>query len=136
MSKITGPVQSYCENSNPINSKGAKMAITDITNSKWIQFLAAGGELVVEIDKEDIVKGNEPAGEFEASPEIAARLESGFQLVPSEMMLTSEVVAAATQYGDDWTYVTIQVYSRGGTITYRKLPTGRFAAMLALPVCT
>lgn len=105
------------------------MPIAGVTEEEYKHFLAHGGTLIFEIDADDI----DSRGGFEDSPLVKPHLESGFELRPSQVIEDLPNTAALFLYGGSWTRVVTHTYLQGGTINYRKLPSGRYEAKVEAP---
>lgn len=104
------------------------MAITGVTEQQYRDFLSKGGNLTFEIDAADI----DLSGQFEKSPLIKPFLSSGFELKPSPIIDNPRDAAQILLYGDSWTCVVTLVYKKGGSIIYKKLPSGRYEAKVSV----
>lgn len=105
------------------------MAISGVSETDYRRFLAHGGTLIFEVDAEDI----DSSRGFESSPLIQPYLESGFELKPSPIINEPREKAMLFLYGGSWTRVITRTYLDGGTITYKKLPSGRYEANVVVP---
>jgi hypothetical protein len=79
-------------------------------------------------------KDIDSTGGFENAALIKPYLESGFELKPSPIIEAPENAAALFLYGGSWTRVITHTYPRGGSIVYRKLPSGRYEAKVRAPI--
>lgn len=105
------------------------MAIIDSTTQEFKSFIKNGGSLTFTVDARDI-----SVNEFEEFDSIKPILYSGFEIPPALVIhdpLEKEVVH---KYGDEWTKVVEETYSRGGRIVYQKQPSGQFLATCTIPV--
>lgn len=106
------------------------MAATGVTNDEYLRFLKNGGTLVFEVDATDI----DASENFTLNPEIASRLDTGFELRPSPIIDSPEERAELLTLGEPWVRVIVFTYASGGSIIYRKLPNGRFEATVTIPL--
>lgn len=97
---------------------------SDAKKREFEDFQKNGGTIIFEIDAEDISDSKD----FEISPEIQAKLGSGFELPPTTMIHTAELQAQVLLYGSPWTVMMTDVYRRGGRIIYRQKATGKYEA--------
>lgn len=105
------------------------MAITGVTREQWSCFIREGGELIAEIDPEDISKNRS----FEQAPSIAKNLKTGFEIPPSPIIHDPEIGDMIELLGDSWAQILVAVYRLGGSIIYRQLPNGRYEAKMSIP---
>jgi hypothetical protein len=105
------------------------MVISNVTEEEYRSFLSEGGSLTFEIDVTDI----ELSGRLEQSPRIGPIISSSFGLQPSPVMENSKEVTQFLQHGDSWARVVAHVYKNGGSVIYKKLPTGRYEAKVSIP---
>ncbi len=105
------------------------MAITGINQEQWSSFIQEGGELIAEIDPEDISNDRS----FEQVPSIAKKLKTGFEIPPSPIVYNTEIGDMIELLGEPWVHISAAVYRRGGSISYRLLPNGRYEAKMTIP---
>lgn len=105
------------------------MAITGVTEQEYLDFLSNGGNLIFEIDANDI----DASGSFDKSPFMAPYLRTGFEVKPSPIIDDPAVGEQALIHGDPWTRIVTFTYRRDGTIVYKKLPSGRYEARVSAP---
>lgn len=104
------------------------MAITGITAKKWKAFVQNGGELIAEIDAEDISSDRS----FEESKEISHNLTTGFEIRPSTIVYDEDIGDMIELLGEPWVKLCVSVYRKGGNIIYRKLSNGRYEAKMKI----
>ena len=100
------------------------MAITGVTQQQYLDFISQGGILVFEIDRNDI----DVSGTFESNETLTPMLDTGFQLPPSATAVADTSLQSPLNIGDPWTRIVTFVYRQKGTITYKRLPDGRYHA--------
>lgn len=105
------------------------MAITGINREQWSSFIQEGGELIAEIDPEDISEDRS----FEQAPSIAKNLKTGFEIPPSPIVHDPEIGDMIEFLGEPWAHILAAVYRRGGSIIYRQLPNSRYEAKMTIP---
>lgn len=107
------------------------MAITysDSKKQEYEAFKKGGGSITFEIDPEDI--SNPP--DFEDYESIKPRLDSGFELRPQTLIDTPELLALIQAHGSTWDYILCRVYLAGGSVIYKKLKSGKYAATCTIP---
>lgn len=105
------------------------MAIKGVTQDQWTHFIQEGGELIAEIDRDDIAKDPQ----FWKNPEIINNLTTGFEIRPSTIVYESELGNMIEILGEPWARILAGVYRRGGTIIYRQLPNGKYEAKMTIP---
>jgi hypothetical protein len=106
------------------------MPITGITEGQYEQFLAHGGRVTVQLDREDFSKD----AAFEQGPSIRPLLKSGFELPPTSLIYDESAAAKIYWYGDTWARAITHIYRNGGKIVYRKTDSGKYEATLELPM--
>ncbi|TCA17381.1 hypothetical protein E0H68_06295 [Rhizobium leguminosarum bv. viciae] len=57
-------------------------------------------------------------------------LHTGFVMPPTSLIYLDEAATKILHLADGWTAVPVRVYRRGGSITYKKLPSGEFEATI------
>lgn len=107
------------------------MAITYSKSKKeeFERFKNEGGDIVFEIDGEDISSSRE----FESFPSIKPNLKSGFELPPTSMIEAPELQALISVYGSAWDYILARVYLSKGKVIYRQLNNGKYEAHCSVP---
>lgn len=107
------------------------MAITcsDSKKEEFERFKKEGGDIIFEIDAEDISSGRE----FESFPSIKPNLKTGFELPPTSMIEDPELQVLISVYGSAWGCIFARVYLSKGKVIYRQLDNGKYEAHCSVP---
>lgn len=110
------------------------MAITysEQKSAEWERFKRNGGEIVFEVDREDISTN----ADFESDPDISKQLDSGFELPPSLIIGTPELQVLIGAYGSQWDYIMTRVYLEKGRVVYKRKLNGKYDAHCVVPAVT
>ena len=104
------------------------MAIIDSTTQEFQSFIKNGGSLTFTVDARDI-----SVSDFEELDSIKPILCSGFEIPPSLVIHDPLEKTVIHKYGDEWTNIVEEIYSRDGRIVYKKQPSGQFLATCTIP---
>ncbi|KQQ72389.1 hypothetical protein ASF70_12710 [Rhizobium sp. Leaf321] len=88
-----------------------------------------GGFYEIEIDASEIPM----TAREEAWENIAPNLTTGFEMKPTSMIGELSAANDILTKIDTWGQIVVLIYRRGGKITYKKLPNGRYDARVERP---
>ncbi|MEX1839987.1 hypothetical protein KMW40_06095 [Enterobacter cloacae] len=100
----------------------AKLLTTGLTVE---DYKTNGGVLDFELDTLEV--GGSSA-EFETFNSLKNYLDKGFQLPPTVIIHDKAVLAEILAYGDFWTRIHAYTYAKGGTVIYKRQPSGIYHA--------
>ncbi|EBW7768618.1 TPA: hypothetical protein ACF7HH_003332 [Salmonella enterica] len=89
------------------------------------EYYKHGGVLDFELDALE-VGGN--STDFENYPSLVNILSKGFELPATSMVSDPKFLAPILVYGDFWTKLHAYTYAMGGSVVYKRLPSGRYHA--------
>ena len=101
-----------------------KIICSDTKQIEWDNFKKNGGSITFAIDSEVICSNRE----FETSPSIQPKLQTGFELPPTSIINSPELLAQIQMHGSEWDNISCQVYLAGGNIIYKRISTGKYEA--------
>lgn len=84
-----------------------------------------GGVLEFELDAQEI---GGTSTEFETFDSLKNYLDRGFQLPPTVIIHDKSVLAQILAHSDFWTKIHAYTYARGGTVIYKRQPSGIYRA--------
>jgi len=88
-------------------------------------YYANGGILEFELDALEV---GGTSTEFEAFNSLKNYLDRGFQLPPTIIIYDESILAQILAYGDFWTRIHAYTYAKGGTVIYKRQPSGLYHA--------
>lgn len=88
-----------------------------------------GGFYDIEIDASEIPM----TAKEEAWEDIAPVLTTGFEMAPTTIIHDAVTANDILTKIETWGQIVVLIYRRGGKITYRKLPNGRYNAHVERP---